>query len=83
VDAQGEVLKHDKFRHLAIANPKLAPYGAAAIETLTALNRLDPLQAKLVQAENIAQAYQFVATGNAELARIFHKSRRISFNHLI
>lgn len=67
VDAQGEVLRQDTFRHLSIANPKLAPYGAAAIEVLSALRLLDPLQARLVQAENIGQAYQFVATGNAEL----------------
>ncbi len=60
-------LKRGAFGHLAIANPKLAPYGAAAVETLTALKLVDAVQAKLVQAENIAQAHQFVATGNAEL----------------
>ena len=67
VDDRGEVLKKAGFRHLAIANPKLAPYGAAAVEVLTALKLLDAVQPKFVQAENIAQAYQFVATGNAEL----------------
>jgi molybdate transport system substrate-binding protein len=67
VDDMGEVLKRGEFNHLAIANPKLAPYGAAAVETLTALNLLDTLHPKFVQAENIAQTYQFVATGNAEL----------------
>jgi len=67
VDDRGEVLKKAGFRHLAIANPKLAPYGAAAVEVLTALKLLDTVQPKFVQAENIAQAYQFVATGNAEL----------------
>lgn len=67
VDAQGEVLKGGKFEHLAIANPKLAPYGAAGLEALKNLGLHEALQGKLVQAENIAQAHQFVATGNAEL----------------
>jgi molybdate transport system substrate-binding protein len=67
VDAKGEVLRSGDFQHLAIANPKLAPYGAAAIETLASLQLLDTLQPRFVQGENIAQAYQFVSTGNAEL----------------
>ncbi len=67
VDNQGAVLRTDGFRHLAIANPKLAPYGAAAVETLTALKLLDAVQPKFVQGENIAQTHQFVASGNAEL----------------
>jgi molybdate transport system substrate-binding protein len=67
VDAQGAVLQAGDFRHLAVANPKLAPYGAAAMETLTALKLLDAVQAKFVQGENIAQTHQFVSTGNAEL----------------
>ncbi|MDR0777058.1 MAG: molybdate ABC transporter substrate-binding protein [Azonexus sp.] len=67
VDAQGEVLKSGSFKHLAIANPKTVPYGAAAIETLTQLKLLDATQPKFVQGENIAQTFQFVSTGNAEL----------------
>ena len=67
VDGKGEILKKGDFKHVSIANPKLAPYGAAAIETLTALKLLDAIQPKFVQGENIAQTYQFVATGNAEL----------------
>lgn len=67
VDGQGAVLKQGGFEHLAIANPKLAPYGLAALETLKALGAYDALAPKLVQAENIAQAYQFVATSNALL----------------
>ena len=67
VDDRGEVLKRGGFRHLALANPRLAPYGAAAIEALTALKLLAAVQPKFVQAENIAQAHQFVASGNAEL----------------
>lgn len=67
VDSQGAVLKTGQFQHLAIANPKTAPYGAAAMAVLTYLNLLDAIQPKLVTGENIAQAHQFVATGNAEL----------------
>jgi molybdate transport system substrate-binding protein len=62
-----ELLKSGAYRHLAIANPKLAPYGAAAVETLAALKLLDAAQPKFVQGENIAQAWQFAASGNAEL----------------
>jgi molybdate transport system substrate-binding protein len=61
------VLKGGKFERIAVANPKLAPYGAAAIETMTRLGVLQALQPKLVQGENIAQAYQFVASENAQL----------------
>jgi len=67
VDDKGEVLKQGTFEHLAIANPKLAPYGAAAIETLTQLGLLSSVESKFVQGENIAQTLQFVSTGNAEL----------------
>jgi molybdate transport system substrate-binding protein len=67
VDAQGEVLKRGDFKHLAIAAPKLAPYGAAAVETLEKLGLLSVIESRFVQGENIAQTYQFVATGNAEL----------------
>lgn len=67
VDSQGAVLKQGRFNHLALANPKLAPYGAAAEEVMQKLGVLDALKSKLVQGENITQAYQFVASGNAEL----------------
>lgn len=67
VEAGGEVLKGGAFRHLALANPRLAPYGAAAVEVLTALKLHDTLRAKFVQGENIAQTHQFVASGSAEL----------------
>ena len=67
VDAKGEVLAMGSFERIAIANPRLAPYGAAAIETLARLHLLDKLQTKFVQGENIAQAFQFVSTGNAPL----------------
>ena len=67
VDGKGEVLKNGHFKHLSIANPKTAPYGTAAIETLQKLKALEAVQARLVQGENIAQTLQFISTGNAEL----------------
>ncbi|HXF54766.1 MAG TPA: molybdate ABC transporter substrate-binding protein [Hyphomicrobiaceae bacterium] len=67
VDDKGEILRSGTFERLAIANPKLAPYGAAAIETMTKLGVLTEVQPKIVQGENIAQTYQFVATENAQL----------------
>ncbi|MDR3410243.1 MAG: molybdate ABC transporter substrate-binding protein [Formivibrio sp.] len=67
VDAKGEVLKKGEFSHLALANPKTAPYGTAGMETLKKLGLFDSLQAKIVQGENISQTQQFVASGNAEL----------------
>ena len=70
VDDKGEVLKTNQFTKIAIANPKTAPYGQAAIETLTALKLLDQLQPKFVTGENIAQTQQFVASGNVPLGFI-------------
>jgi molybdate transport system substrate-binding protein len=67
VDARGEVLKKGGFDHLSLANPKLAPYGAAGLEVMKALGVQDALQPKIVSAENITQAYQFVSSGNALL----------------
>ena len=67
VDADGEVLKSDAFRHLAIANPQLAPYGAAARSVLQALGLWEALTPRLVRGENIAQTFQFVISGNAQL----------------
>jgi molybdate transport system substrate-binding protein len=67
VDGAGEVLKKGGFDHLAIANPKLAPYGAAAVEVLKALGVNDALQPKIVTGESIAQTYQFIGSGNALL----------------
>lgn len=67
VDDKGNVLRTGKFERLAIANPKLAPYGLAAMETLTKLGLLQSLQPKFVQGENISQTYKFVATENAPL----------------
>ncbi|MBW8640718.1 molybdate ABC transporter substrate-binding protein [Hoeflea sp. WL0058] len=62
-----QTLQAGRFDKIAIANPGTAPYGTAAIEAMSALNVYDSLQPKIVQGANIAQAYQFVKTGNAEL----------------
>jgi molybdate transport system substrate-binding protein len=67
VDGEGDILKRGGFDHLAIANPKMAVYGAAATEVMKKLGVAQVLEPKLVLGENISQAYQFVATGNAEL----------------
>lgn len=67
VDDKGEVLKKGDFKHLSIANPKTAPYGAAGIQAMTKLGVLQAIEPKLVQGENISQAYQFILTGNTEL----------------
>ena len=68
VDDKGAVLRKGGYNKLAIADPKLAPYGMAAKETLEKLDLWDAVQSKLVMGENITQAYQFAATGNVELA---------------
>lgn len=70
VDAQGAVLADGDFRRLAIANPRLAPYGKAAVEVLIALGHYERLSQRLVQGENIAQAYQFIDSRNAELGLV-------------
>lgn len=67
VDAKGEILKKGSFDHIALANPKLAPYGAAAVETMNKLGVQEKLQPKFVQGDSIGQAFSFVSTGNAEL----------------
>ena len=67
VDAGGAVLRKVTFDKIAVADPKLAPYGAAAIQTLTKLGLQSSLSARIVQGENITQAYQYVATGNVAL----------------
>jgi len=67
VDGQGAVLKSDKWKRLSVADAKLAPYGQAAKETLAALKLTDAVQPRVVTAENIGQALQFVQSGNAEL----------------
>lgn len=70
IDAKAAVLNTGNFRKLAIANPKLAPYGLAAKEVLQARGLWEKLQPRLVRGENIGQTYQFVRTGNAQLGFI-------------
>lgn len=67
LDADAGRLLQLSFRRLALANPVLAPYGRAAEQVLDHIDPADSLKAKLVRGENISQAYQFVATRNAEL----------------
>jgi molybdate transport system substrate-binding protein len=72
VDSAGKVLHSGQVRLIAIADPKNAPYGLAAQQVLTALGVWDDFNRdhKIAMAENINQAWQFAATGNAELAFI-------------
>jgi len=63
-------LRSDKVKRIALANPKTAPYGFAAQQTLQRLGLLKKLQAKLVMGESVGQAFQFTATGNAQLGFI-------------
>lgn len=63
----GELLKSGDFKHVAIANPTIAPYGAAAKASLQSWGLWDAIMPKLLYAENVGQSFQFVATRNAEL----------------
>jgi molybdate transport system substrate-binding protein len=67
VDAKGDVLKKNAYQHLSIANPKAAPYGLAATQVLAKQGLTDKVKDKIVEGQNITQAFQFVSTGNAEL----------------
>jgi molybdate transport system substrate-binding protein len=67
VDAAGEVLKRGGFERIALTNPKLAPYGAAAVETMKAMGVFDSLSPKFVTAETVIQAHQFISSGNSPL----------------
>jgi molybdate transport system substrate-binding protein len=67
VDGRGAVLAKGKFEKLSLADPKTAPYGQAAVETLTRRKLYDGLKPKIVTGGSITQAYQYVQTGAAEL----------------
>lgn len=67
IDAEGKRFHTLAPQKLALANPRVAPYGIAAQETLKNLGLLERWQSHFVLGENIAQTYQFVATGNAAL----------------
>ena len=67
VDTKGEVLKKGGFKHLSLANPKTAPYGAAGMQVMSKLGVADSIKPLIVQGENISQTHQFISTGAAEL----------------
>jgi molybdate transport system substrate-binding protein len=66
VDDKGAVLASPHKGKIAIANPKVAPYGAAAVQVLQALGLTERLKPRLVTGESIGQTFQFVSTGNAD-----------------
>lgn len=70
VDARGEVLRRADVAYLAIADPKLAPYGRASVQVLEGLGLRAQWASRLVQGESMTQAHQFVASGNAELGLV-------------
>jgi molybdate transport system substrate-binding protein len=59
-----------EVKRIAVANPELAPYGRAAIDSLTASGLLERVKGKLVYSESVSQAWQFAESGNAEVAFI-------------
>ncbi len=67
IDDQGHILRDPQFKHIAMANPKLAPYGRSAKEIIDAIGLWDALSNHIVQGENIGQTFQFVKSGNAQL----------------
>ena len=77
IDSKARIIDGD-YRYLAIANPKLAPYGKAAKEVLQAIGLWDEIQEKLVRGENIAQTYQFVSSGNADLGFVAYSQLLIA-----
>ena len=62
-----DTLRSESFKHLAIANPKTAPYGMAAMQTMQKLGVWETVQPRLVMGENLGQTFGFVESGNAEL----------------
>jgi molybdate transport system substrate-binding protein len=65
-----DALRDETIRHVAIANPRVAPYGLAAQQTLEALDLWAPLSARVVRGESVAQTFAMIATGNAELGLV-------------
>ena len=70
IDGTPAILSSPDLQHVAYADPESAPYGAAAVETMTALGLYDALKPRLVEGKSISQTQQFVATGNAEVGFI-------------
>lgn len=67
-----KILKGKKYRHLAIANPALAPYGKAGLETLRSLGLYHEISDRLIQGQNISQTFTLAASGAAALALVAH-----------
>ena len=67
VDGNGAILRSGALNNIAIANPKLAPYGAAALEVIERLGLAEKLLSKIVEGSSVGQAYQFVVSGNASI----------------
>lgn len=67
VDGQGAVLRAADLGKVAYANPRTAPYGAAAVQVLDRLGLKDAITPRLVQGESIGQTFNFVKTGNADV----------------
>ncbi len=67
VDNNGSILKTQSYNHLAVANPKLAPYGAAGYQVINYFKLAEQLKTKIVTGDNINSTYQLIASGNAEL----------------
>ena len=71
IESDGELtLKQNRYKHLAIANPKLAPYGKVAYEALGKMNLWQQVESKIVMGDNISSTYQYVVSGNAELGLV-------------
>ena len=70
IDNEASALHQGRFRYLAIANPKVAPYGQAAKQVLDTFQLWQPLQQKIIRGENIGHTFQFVYSGNAQLGFI-------------
>lgn len=83
IDTQGKVLEDGSFTRLAIANPKLAPYGRAAQEVLVTKGLWHALRQRIVRGENISQAYQFVKSGNAELGFVAYSQIKRSNQSIV
>ena len=67
IDSSGDVLTEGNFKHLAIANPDLAPFGLSAKEFLQHENLWEKMQKKILRGENVAQAFHFVKSSAADL----------------
>jgi molybdate transport system substrate-binding protein len=70
VDAHAEVLRSGQFAKIALANPKLSPYGAAAMDTLEKMGLRERIAPQIVEGANITQTFQFVSSENAQLGFI-------------